>query len=181
MGNRFLTPQLRRLLCNSLIQPHFDYALSAWYMNLDKGYKEKLNVMQRKCIRFCLMKDSRSTIGLKDFVDINWLPVERRANLINASLVYKFFNKSSPSYMNYVFTPISQYGVTKEKNFQRLAVPSRKTEMGKRTLSFLGPTLWNPLPKDLKKCSNINSFKHALKSHYFDLMNASDRDIYVYY
>ena len=83
--------------------------------------------------------------------------------------------------MNYVFTPISQYGVTKEKNFQRLAVPSRKTEMGKRTLSFLGPTLWNPLPKDLKKCSNINSFKHALKSHYFDLMNASDRDINVYY
>ena len=26
--NRFLPPQLRRLLCNALIQPHFDYACS---------------------------------------------------------------------------------------------------------------------------------------------------------
>ena len=34
--NRFLTPNLRRLLCNALIQPHFDYACSAWYHNLTK-------------------------------------------------------------------------------------------------------------------------------------------------
>ena len=34
--NRFLTPTLRRLLCNALIQPHFDYACSAWYPNLTK-------------------------------------------------------------------------------------------------------------------------------------------------
>ena len=27
--NRFLSPPLRRLLCHSLIQPHFDYACSA--------------------------------------------------------------------------------------------------------------------------------------------------------
>ena len=32
--NRFLSPSLGRLLCNSLIQPHFDYSCSAWYPNL---------------------------------------------------------------------------------------------------------------------------------------------------
>ena len=34
--NIFFTPKLRRLLCNALIQPHFDYAYSAWYPNLTK-------------------------------------------------------------------------------------------------------------------------------------------------
>ena len=34
--NRFLSPRLRKLLCNSLIQPHFDYACSAWCPNLTK-------------------------------------------------------------------------------------------------------------------------------------------------
>ena len=34
--NDFLTPTLRRLLCNVIIQPHFDYACSAWYPNLTK-------------------------------------------------------------------------------------------------------------------------------------------------
>ena len=32
----FLTPPLRRLLCNVIIQSHFDYACSAWYPNLKK-------------------------------------------------------------------------------------------------------------------------------------------------
>ena len=38
--NRFLTPTLRRLLCNVLIQPHFHYACSAWYPNLTKKNKK---------------------------------------------------------------------------------------------------------------------------------------------
>ena len=40
--NRFLTPTLRRLLCNALIQPHFDYACSAWYPNLTKKLKNRI-------------------------------------------------------------------------------------------------------------------------------------------
>ena len=48
--NRFLSPPLRRLLCISLIQPHFDYACSAWYPNLNKRLKSKLQILQNKCI-----------------------------------------------------------------------------------------------------------------------------------
>ena len=41
--NVFSTPKLRRLLCNVLIQPHFDYACSAWYPNLTKKSKQNSN------------------------------------------------------------------------------------------------------------------------------------------
>ena len=34
--NTFLSKDLRRLLCNALIKPHFDYACAAWYPNLNK-------------------------------------------------------------------------------------------------------------------------------------------------
>ena len=34
--NHFLTPPLRRLLCNALIQPLFDYLCTAWLPNLSK-------------------------------------------------------------------------------------------------------------------------------------------------
>ena len=37
--NKFLSPQLRRLLCNALIQPRFDYACSVWYPTLTKNLK----------------------------------------------------------------------------------------------------------------------------------------------
>ena len=40
--NKYLTPNLRRLLCSALIQPHFDYACSAWYPNLSKKLKSRI-------------------------------------------------------------------------------------------------------------------------------------------
>ena len=48
--NDFLTPTLRRLLCNALIQPHFDYACSAWYLNLTKKLKHRIQITQNKCM-----------------------------------------------------------------------------------------------------------------------------------
>ena len=52
--NRYLSPYLKRLLFNAIIQPHSDYACSAWYSILDKKFKNKLQTIQNKCIRFCL-------------------------------------------------------------------------------------------------------------------------------
>ena len=49
--NKFLTPELHRMLCNALIQPHFDYACTAWYPNLTekkKKKKKKIQIMQNK-------------------------------------------------------------------------------------------------------------------------------------
>ena len=42
--NKFLTPELHRMLSNALIQPHFDYACTAWYPNrTEKTKKEDTN------------------------------------------------------------------------------------------------------------------------------------------
>ena len=69
--NKYLTPNLRRLLCNALIQPHFDYACSAWYPNLSKKLKNRIQTLQNKCIRFCLQLDKMSHISEKEFETIN--------------------------------------------------------------------------------------------------------------
>ena len=41
--NKFLTPKLRRMLCNAIIQPHFGYACSAWYPNMNEKLKKKMH------------------------------------------------------------------------------------------------------------------------------------------
>ena len=46
----FSTPGLGRLFCNTLTQPYFDYACSAWYPNLNKKLKNKI---PRKLPRMC--------------------------------------------------------------------------------------------------------------------------------
>ena len=54
--NKFLTPTLRRMLCNDIIQPHFDFVCSAWYPNHNEKLKKKIQVAKNECIRFCLKK-----------------------------------------------------------------------------------------------------------------------------
>ena len=52
--NNFLTPELCRMLRNSLIQPHFDYACIAWYPYLTEKKRKKIQIMQNKYMQFCL-------------------------------------------------------------------------------------------------------------------------------
>ena len=94
--NRFLLQPLHRLLCNGLIQPHFDYACSAWYPNLNNRLKLKLQILQNKCIRFCQNLDSKAHIGLTDFEKVNWLPLNDRFEQCNSSMTFKYFNYLSP-------------------------------------------------------------------------------------
>ena len=50
--NKYLTPNLRHLLRNALVQLHFDYAWAAWYPNLSKILKNGIQTSENKCIRF---------------------------------------------------------------------------------------------------------------------------------
>ena len=101
--NKFLTPALRRLLCNALVQPHFDYASSAWYPNLTQKMKNKIQITQNKCIRYCLQLDKMTHISKNEFETLNWLPVKDRFNQSINSIVFKYFTKQCPSYLNEVF------------------------------------------------------------------------------
>ena len=94
--NSFLTPGLQRMLCNALIQPHFDYACSAWYPNLNAKLERKLQIMQNKCIRFCLKLDKMHHISEEDFKTINWLPVDQRVQQRLNVTVFKYVNKMHP-------------------------------------------------------------------------------------
>ena len=96
--NSFLTPRLQRMLCNALIQPHFDYACSMWYHNLNAKLKKTLQIMQNKCIRFCPKLDKMHHISEEDFKTINWRPVDQRVQQSLNVTVFKYINKTCPYY-----------------------------------------------------------------------------------
>ena len=81
--------------------------------------------------------------------------------------------------MEHVFSPVDQGRVTRH-SFQKLLVPFRKSVQGQRTLSYLGPSLWNQVPNEIKACKTTNGFKHALKRHIFAFLENSENNIYLY-
>ena len=120
--NRFLSKDLRRLLCNTLIQPHCNYACVAWYPNSNK-YKIKLQILQGKYICFCLQMDNREHIETECFDKINWLPLDQRFKQCLSASIFKFLSEMCPQYMNGIYATNQSNFVTRSsslKLFQQL-------------------------------------------------------------
>ena len=180
--NRFLTPPLRRLLCNALIQPLFDYACTAWFPNLSKKLRLRLQATQNKCIRFCLQLDKMSRICVNEFLELNWLNVHDRYLQFIVSDIFKFYNNQCPDYFNEVFCPIDDNGVgtaTRCCN-KKFKLPFRKSKLGMQSLSYVGPSTWNKLPNNLKTTTSLNSFKRDIKKYFLKKLSETETDIYSY-
>ena len=85
----FLNVYVRRMLCNALMQHHFDYAATAWYPNLNRKFSKKVQIAQNKCI--------------DEFRKINWLPTIERFEQCVCLGVFKFCKNLSPVYMSDIF------------------------------------------------------------------------------
>ena len=137
MKNRFWTLELSWLLCNAKKQPHFDYAYSAWYTSLTQKLKKKLQVMQNKCICFCLQLDKMFTIYHKEFKDLNWLPVITRFEKCVISIAFKFINGNCPYFLNEVFEFAPEGNVSLRNNVSKFKPPFLNTNNGQKPYLLL--------------------------------------------
>jgi len=65
------------------------------------------------------------------------------------------------------FTPQSlRSGLCSTTNY---AVPWLVTKFTERSFSYAGPAAWNILPHELRAVATLNSFKHQLTTHYFNI------------
>ena len=72
------------------MQPFFDYACNAWYTNINKKLKTRLQAAQNKRLRFCLKLGDRSSLKFKEFEKIIWLPIHERVSQYSVCSVCKF-------------------------------------------------------------------------------------------
>ena len=105
------------MLCNAIIQSHFDYACSAWYHNLNEKLKKKIQIAQNKCIQFLLKLDKRRHIFIKEFESINWLPVYKRVHQCINAITFKFASNAGPHYLNEIYDYAPQCRVESRSNF----------------------------------------------------------------
>ena len=178
--NRFLKPPLRRLLCNALMQPLFDYACTVWFPDLSKKLRLRIQATQNKCIRFCLQLDKMSRICVNEFLELNWLNVHDRYLQFIVSDIFKFYNNQCPDYFNEVFCPVDDNGVATRSYNKKLKLPSCKSKLGMQSLSYVGPNTWNKLRNNLKTATSVNCFKHNIKKYFLKKLGETEADIYSY-
>ena len=125
---------------------------------------------------------NRDHVGSKEFKIINWLPVQERFEQCINVHVYEFIKKESPVYMGKLFNIAEQPRInTRAHTGINLVKPNRTKASGRKAISFIGPNVWNTLPKDIKNVENVNAFKHRIKTFYFDNICQEESDTYLYY
>ena len=134
--NRFLTPPLPRILHNALIQPLFDYACTAWFPNISKKLKLRLEATQIKSISFCLQLDKMSRICAKEFLELNWLDVHDRYLQFIVSDISKVYNNQWPGYFNEVFCPVDNNTAATCSCNKKLKLLFCKSKLGTGSLSL---------------------------------------------
>ena len=180
--NRYLTPYLKRILCNASIQPNFDYAWSACYPNVNKKLKSKLQTAQNRCIRYCLQLDNRSDNGVKHFEKINWLPISEKFNQYLCSNAFKFFKETCPLYFDNIYTyrQSGQNQANTRSSVLKLKHSLRNMCSGQKNLSYLTPIVWNSLPTDLKLANSLNNFKRKLNDNFFKKLRNMEQKNFAY-
>ena len=98
--NRFLNVPLRKLLCNSGIQPMFDYACNTWYPNVNKNLEMRLQVAQNKCKKFWLNLNEKSSIKSKDFKKYKLASDSWKSFTKFYKQCIQFFTNNCPNYFD---------------------------------------------------------------------------------
>ena len=110
----YLIPAFRRLLCNVLIQAHFNCGCSSWFPLLKKNLKIKLQKVENKYIRFCLNLHSRSRVDPLHLRNRNLHPARDRVEhcIVNTVLstrieLYQNIHEMfKPAFLKYSIKPL---------------------------------------------------------------------------
>lgn len=158
-----------RLLANSLVQPHFDYASMAWYGGLTEGLKQKLQVSQNKLVRVVMDLGPRDHVGRSQLQELNWLPVEARVTQLRLAMVHRIINDRAPNYLTNYFSRVGEaHSHRTRASRANLHSVRCKRKIGQCSFAFQGSQAWNNLPLDIKEASNQNNFKAKVRRWLLD-------------
>jgi len=93
--------------------------------------------------------------------ELHWLPVNSRITFKLACLT--LHTTGQPAYVHML---VHHY--TQSTNQFFFNVPHFSAEFGKRSFSYLAPTIWNGLPVNIRLSPTFNTFKLCLKTHLFN-------------
>ena len=82
-------------------------------------------------------------------------------------MTFKHFNNLSPLYMNDVFKQAGQNTTATRTSFLKLKQRLQETNKGKKSLSYVAPSIWNKLLNFLKTTENVNTYKYRVKKGFF--------------
>ena len=186
---KFLTPETTKIIIHALVLLHLDYANGILYGTSQTNIN-KFQRIQNMASKTILCKNRRDSVT-SCLIELHWLPIQARLDFKILLMVYKCLNQQARPYLSELLDLIRTADAKKNittKNYlkyEQLEIPRvQKKTFASRSFSVIGPSLWNNIPENIRKCQNVDEFKTSLKTLLFNkyLTKSNNyRDIYIYY
>ena len=162
----FISNSSTEKLVASMITSRLDYC-SATFAGVADEQISRIQKIQNNAARLILKKSKRDYVTplLKE---LHWLPVKYRIQYKLATLAFRHFDGTLPSYLSsslYTYKPSRSLRSSTER-LLKITKTNLKT-FGERSFGYIAPTVWNSLPADLRASPSLPAFKVNLRTHFF--------------
>ena len=155
----------RKILCTSLIQPYLDYCSSTWYSSLTLCLRNRLDVLQRRMVRFILSKEARDHVGSGELRHLSWLSIPDRVRYFKLVQVSKIRLGKSPPYLSKnIFRITGRHSHNTRRSSHDYFV-SKDLAFSSASFAYTAVRHWNDLPSPLKADCSVGTFKSRLKEN----------------
>ena len=158
--------QKRRVLIFYSFKRRNYYCCSSWYGSLTVALKERLNVLQRKMIRFIHGLEYRAHVDGKNLKDLSWLSIPDRVRFFRMSHLFRVRHKLAPAYLMPNFKSISEAHSHNTRGSAHNFVLNRELSLSQTGFAFQAIKQWNDLPNDIKSIKVFRVFKRKLKEFF---------------
>ena len=140
---------------------------SSWYSSLSVALQKKLEVLQRKMVRFVSGMNFRQHVALSELYRLKWLSIPDRMSYFKILHLFKVRNNLAPNYLKVNFRPISEAHSYNTRGGECNYHVSKDVAKCPSSFSFTTIKLWNSLPLELKSIKQLPVFKRKLKEYLF--------------
>uniref|UniRef100_A0A3B3S2Z9 Reverse transcriptase domain-containing protein n=1 Tax=Paramormyrops kingsleyae TaxID=1676925 RepID=A0A3B3S2Z9_9TELE len=153
---------------HAFISSQLDYC-NALYVGITQARLHRLQLVQNAAAR--MLTNNRKNYHITPILcSLHWLPVRFRIQFKLLMFVFNAINGLAPSYLCETISFYHQGRALRSANQNLLVVPrSRSKQWGDRSFAVAGPKLWNTIPPELRKITDLPLFKAQLKTHLFKM------------
>ena len=161
----FLTQDIKKLLCDSLVLSVFNHGDCVYGPCLDQNETRRIQKVQNSCLRLIFGIRRRNRISHK-MKHVGWLNMYNRRSLHFACFCYKIIKFKTPTYLFDKIKFRTDIHNVNLRNRGSLTVPRHRKELFKRSFSYNVASCLNAL-KVTSFSRSCNMFRKYVKETFF--------------
>ena len=155
----------RKIMCSALIVPYLDYCSSSWYSGLTKKLQNKLDVLQRRMVRYIFSLDPRDHVGTEKLRELSGLSIADRVQFFRLCHVFKIRNGLAPKHLSDGFISIAKTNPHFTRGSFLNYVISGSVSASHTSFAATAIKHWNALPNDIKEIRSFPKFREKVKGY----------------